>query len=134
MNADKNQLIFLGSVCLIILIMGFLFGSFYQKEKSVYRFENLENLLATLNSDVVPSIVSFGKVKEIDGKKIIVSFNDSVITIEVNENTSIYKMDNGQKEINFDEILVGDELSAKIKINSEKEFFEAESIVFFNKN
>jgi hypothetical protein len=130
---DKKQLYFIfGCACVLLLIIGCLFGVLYQKKNS--EILQLKNLLGSLNSDVVPSIVSYGKVTEINGRNITISFNDNLIVIYVREDTPIYKMNDGQKEINFDEIKVGDELNVKIRINPDEESFESESIIDFNKN
>ncbi len=131
LDLDKKKIIILISISILFLIVGFLFGKIYQIQKGNFQ---LEYLISSLNSDVIPSIISYGKVTEINGRNITIAFNDSLIVVYVKEDIPIYKINGRQEEINFEQIKVGDELNVELKINIESENFEAESVINFSKN
>lgn len=129
MDKKQQYFIFLGGS---LVIIGCMLGFFYQWQKSSYQLKKIENILGTLNTDVVPSITSYGRVEKINGRNIMLSFNSSLIEFNVADSVPIYGTGKGRSEVDFDQIKIGDELNVQIKINQEKKIFEAESITIFN--
>jgi len=138
---NKQNLYFIS--LLVVLALGFLalgiaIGISWQDKKISLKTEKAENILKILNSEVVPSIVSYGIVSSINDREVTMVFNEDPITIKVKNGASIYNVgENGGKNLNqsdFSQIKVGDVLNAKITVDSNGIFESNSIIVFSDKN
>ncbi len=99
----------------------------------------MENVVKILRSDVVPSIVSYGKVTSIDGRKITMSFNNDSITIIINDDAIISSLvgsqdySAGQNVSDISKIKVGDVLNISLIVD-ESGNFHGDSVINFSEN
>jgi hypothetical protein len=132
-NEKKIYLIFL---VLLFLIVGIILGIFYQNKKDIFKIEKTEAILKILNSEVVPSIVSYGIITEIKDREITMIFNEDPITIKIKDDASIHSVGKSAGEslsqLDFSQIKIGDVLNAEIKVNSAGTF-ESNSVIVFSK-
>lgn len=126
-------------IILIALLLLSVFGLFYSNQKNIIRVEKMENAVKILRSDVVPSIVSYGKVTSIDGRKITMSFNSDSITIFINEDAMISSL-TGSQDYTADQIVsdvnqikVGDTLNVTLTVD-ESGYFYGDSVIIFSEN
>jgi hypothetical protein len=137
---NLNPILVLAGLVLIFLIIGFACGVFYSNQSKRIdksgKLENTDSILKTLNSEVVPSIISYGMVTSINNREITMVFNKDPITIKVKEDASIRNMgennDKSSSQSDLNQIKVGDTLNAEIKINTDG-VFESNSIIVFPK-
>ena len=126
---DKKNLIIILVVALVSVIVGGALGMFLQSAKdapAILTAEKLQPVVKSLSSKVVPSIMAFGQVEKIDGRKITITYNketlevpfkDSAIIYTFNPPTTTSKTDKpGQIKVSFSEIKVGDNLSVTVKL------------------
>jgi preprotein translocase subunit YajC len=131
---SSYRLIFLA---VIFLAIGILLGIFFQYQISNSRLQKAQGVIKILNSEVVPSIISYGKVTNIDGKKITLAFNQDLITITIKDDALIRILsdstaknaDSAKSEIN--QIKVGDMLNVKTSVDSTGNF-EGEEVIDFS--
>jgi len=139
MKIKQSYPILLICLALGFLIAGSALGVFVQSQKDAPQLKKLESLLKTLNSEVVPSIISYGKVTGIDGRKITMAFNDDLITVKIKDNASIYNLngadtvDVNQSQINLSQIKVGDMLNVTVTVDADGNF-EGDEVINFSKN
>jgi len=126
-------------IILFLLVLLVVFWLFYSNQKNSIRLEKMENLISILRSDVVPSIVSYGKVTNIDGRKITMSFNNDFITIIINDDAMISSLagnqdyDAGQNTSDISQIKVGDVLNVSLTVD-ESGNFHGDSVINFSQN
>jgi len=115
--------------------MGLLLGMFWQKYRDDFKLEKAQSVFKILSSDVVPSIVSYGTVTNIDGRKITMAFNNDLITVKIKDSAAIYNLvgDNGndQSKADFNQIKIGDSLNVTVDVNTDGTF-EGESVINFS--
>jgi len=127
------------ALAIVFLIIGIILGIFYQSQKINQQLQKVEGTLKILNSEVVPSIVSYGKVTNIDGRKITMAFNDDSITIKIKDDALIRFLSSSNnknvnpKEVGIDQIKVGDMVNVKTVIDTEGSF-EGTSVIDFSQN
>ena len=134
MAKKQSYQTYLSPVLIVVfLLVGIVLGVLYQNKKEGNKLQQPAAVIKILNSDVVPSIVSYGKVTNIDGRKITMAFNEDLITIKVRDDASIYNIASqaGQSKMDFSQIKVGDMLNVKIDIDSDGNF-EGYSIINFS--
>jgi len=126
-------------IIFILLLLSAIFGLFYNNQKNSILAKKMENAVNILRSDVVPSIVSYGKVTSIEGRKITMSFNNDSITIIINEDAIISSLignqnyTEGQAVSDMSRIKVGDMLNVSLTVD-ENGYFYGDSVINFSEN
>jgi preprotein translocase subunit YajC len=119
---------------LVLLFAGYLFGMGIYSQKSQNQELKLKNIISALTSDVVPSIVSYGKVVSINGRELVIAFNEAQIKVRVKDNARIYLLASGdQAQFDFGQIKVGDMLNVDISVDQDGNFV-GESVIDFAQN
>jgi hypothetical protein len=102
--------------------LGIWFGIFYQQQKDLIGEKNIGNTLKSLSSKNIASIIAYGQLTRTEGRDITISYLGDSMKILIEDGCKIYLIGSragGQsekKEINFEEIKVGDHLNITIKI------------------
>jgi hypothetical protein len=108
------------------LFIGYLLGVASYEYKNRAQESKLENIVAALDSDVVPSIVSYGKVVSINGREIVMAFNEDRIKIKVRDDAKIHalsgRLNGDQAPFDFNQIKVGDMLNVDVSVDPDGNF------------
>lgn len=115
------------------LIMGGAIGIYFQFQKDAPKLNIARNVIKSLSSKVVPSIVAFGKVSKIDGRNITLDYNGDSITISIINDAQIYGSSgqDGQTAESFENIKMGDNLSVNLKVLPDGQL-QGQSIIILN--
>jgi len=104
---------------LIIFILGCLAGIYLEKQKMVPELEKITKaakILNAINSKVIPSPIAFGEITKISGRIVTLNYAGESLDISVKDNAQIYSFSQGQKQIDFSQIKVGDWLNITIEV------------------
>jgi len=117
---NKLNLIILILIGVALFILGGGFGSYYQAEK----LEPQINALRGLSSEVIPSIVAYGKITKIDGKNLTLTYGEGSITVKIRDNAPVYYFidsPSGEqtKKIRLEDIKLEDSAHVSISISSD---------------
>jgi len=122
----RNFVILFIFIGLFLFVLGGGLGILYEAQQNGPQTGKSQteanNLVRDLSSEVVRSIVVYGKVEAIDGKNIIVSNGGDIITIELSENIQAYSSSRddlgrpSQQEIQIKDIKKGDILNITSKL------------------
>ncbi|OGZ73099.1 MAG: hypothetical protein A2998_03345 [Candidatus Staskawiczbacteria bacterium RIFCSPLOWO2_01_FULL_37_25b] len=132
-----NKKILIGIIPIIVaLILGGAIGIFFQFQKDAPQVKKSGEVIKSLSSKVVPSIVAFGRVSKIDGRNITLDYNGDNITINIGDDAKIYTSSNqgeggGQEIISFENIKTGDNLSINLKVLPDGQL-QGQSIIILN--
>lgn len=122
---------------IVFLLIGCLLGIFFYKHKEYKKIVGFEKVVAALNSEAIPSIVSYGKVTKIDGRNLQIAFNEDTITIIIRDNAKVYMIKNslaGKRSISeFGDIKIGDMVNIELSVNEDGEFIGNSVIDFSEK-
>jgi len=129
---DKKTLTTLIIVAVCALVVGVIIGIIVQMK--IYapkeaKLQTYEYAVKSLSSKIIPSIMAYGQVEKIEGRKVTMSYNketlevpfkDSAVIYTFNPPTATSKTDKPtQVKVSFSEIKVGDNLSVTIKLLSD---------------
>jgi len=139
---NKQQSLYL--ILLLVLALGILsaggvFGILYQKQKDRPQIKKMETSLKILGSEVVPSIISYGRVTNITGRQITLAFNSDLITVNIRDDAPVYTFTSTgssnmtQSEVSLNQIKAGDTLNISINVGSDGTF-EGNSVIVLPKN
>jgi preprotein translocase subunit YajC len=122
---------------LAILLLGLLSGIFFFRQEAILQSQKMANILGTLNSQVVPTIISYGTVTAINGKEITIAFNSDLITIKMKDDAPVHLLygnasEAEQQNKSLEAVSVGDMLKVDIIVNADGSF-EGKSIINFSK-
>jgi hypothetical protein len=124
-------------LALILLFVGYLLGVASYEYKNRAKELKLKNVITTLGSDVVPSIISYGKVVSINGREIVMAFNEDKIRIKVKDDAKIHmlsgKLNGDQTPFDFNQIKVGDMLNIDVSVDHGGNFI-GNSVIDFTQN
>lgn len=121
------------------LVIGITFGIYYKSQKNDIQQQKMKDAFKVLSSEVVPSIVSYGKVTNIEGRKVTMAFNNDLITILIKEDAMISSLiGNGNPDVNqeksdINKIKVGDMLNITVTVDENGEF-QGDSVINFSEN
>jgi len=119
------------ALCASIFLIGCLSGFLCSNLKSSQRVYALEKVLNVLDSQVVPSITSYGRVTDINGNKITIAFNEDAITVTAKDGVRIQTLGSGRSAADLSQIKIGDMLNVDITVESDGSFV-ANSIMNFS--
>lgn len=136
-NFNYSYAVFTG-IAIVFLVIGSLFGMSFYKQRAEAQLQKFKNALEVLGSEVVPSVVSYGKVISINGRDVTMAFNEDTITIKIKDDAKIYVLESGSASGNrepygFSDIKVGDMLKVDISIDSSGNFV-GDSVIDFPQN
>jgi len=130
-----NKKIYLIGLVSIFLVLGFIFGVLYQAQKNFSQIEKTKSIFKILNSQVVPSIVSYGIVTDINNREVTIVFNEDPVTIKIKDDASVNIIGKNDEryldKLDINQIKVGDALNAEVNINSDG-VFESDSVIIFS--
>ena len=116
---NKINLIALSIVAgLLLIASGGALGFFYKTQQVSPQLDVIKNL----SSKIIPSMVAYGQVTEIEGRNITLSYGGDNIKINVEESSSVYLSINDsagkpmQEKISFKDIKKGNNLSVAVKL------------------
>ncbi len=121
----NRSLIIAVVIGLALFVLGGGLGVFYQTQKDVPQSEKdqaMEAVIKSLSSEVIPSIIAYGQVIKIEGKDITLSYGGDSIKVSMAENSPVFSFINDaagksvQKEVEFKEIKIKDNLNISIKL------------------
>ncbi len=124
----NKSLILIIAGAVVIFVLGGGLGISYQAQKSgTSGSSNSDAVVKTLSSKVVPSIIAYGEVTNIQGKNITLSYGSDSIIIPVNDDSQIFSFGQSadtktppvQKKVTFAEIKKGDSLNVNLKLLSD---------------
>jgi len=123
---DRTSLITIVIVAVIVFIIGGGLGIAYQSQKGVTTggAVSAQEVVKTLSSKVVPSIIAYGNVSDIQGKNITLSYGTESIIVAVTDNAQIFtftqsadpKVAPTQTKTDFSKIKKGDSLNISLKL------------------
>lgn len=121
----------------MLLFVGYIFGMGIYSQKNQNQELKIKNMISALTSDVVPSIVSYGKVVSINGRELVIAFNEAQIKVKVKEGATVHLLSekiNGDKSpFDFSQIKVGDMLNIDLTIDQDGNFV-GDSVIDFAQN
>jgi len=141
---DKKIIIILYGAVSIGLLIGFAIGMFIQIQKyspDIAKLKILEPTIKYLSSKVVPSILIYGQVVNVDGRNITLEFQKEQLVVEIKTDAKIYsyqkpvdgsKTAQGQTESNFIEIKKGDSLNVTGQVLGDGKLV-GKSVIILNK-
>ncbi len=156
-NLIMNNKILIVSICIIIggivlLGFGYLAGISLEQEKTgpqlekLEKFEKMINVLNSLNSSkIIASIIAFGEVTKISDRTVTLTYGTENLPVRIKEDAKIYSFimpapnNKGeqvisgipeQKNAEFKDIKVGDNLNVSLRILPEGEL-EGLSVIIF---
>jgi hypothetical protein len=124
-KATKLNLTALVIVGLVVFVIGVASGIFYQTKKDSPQQANtvaMQTSIKSVTSKVVPSILAYGQVTDIDGRNLTLSYGGDNVIIAINDNATITslikdsKSASGQQKIDFSQIKNGDTLNVSVKL------------------
>ena len=122
---------------IVLLFIGYLFGMSIYSQKNQTQELKFKNIISALTSDVVPSIVSYGKVVSIDGRELVIAFNEAQIRVKVKDGARVHllsgQIDGDQSPFDFSQIKVGDMLNVDLSIDQDGNFI-GDSLIDFAQN
>ena len=126
---EKRIVILIVILCLLSFILGGGLGFFYKDQISVSQTSNTE-VIKNLSSEMVTSIMVYGKVSGINGRTMTLSYNDKTMVLEVGNDAQIYSLVSqtvSNSAINeqlksFDDVKVGDSVNVALTMPSEGVF------------
>jgi Cu/Ag efflux protein CusF len=133
----KILIILLIIVSLVLFTAGLSLGIFYQKQKDAPKVDAAKIILEKLSSKTVPSIAIYGKVTKIDGKNITLTFAGDTMTVNIKDGSNIYSFRGSggtsgnvpvQQDAKFEDIKVGDNLNATMKVLADGQL-ESQSVI-----
>lgn len=119
-----------GSKLVILIIIGILLvagggaaGFFYNSKMQAPSTD----LIRTLSSKAIPSIIAYGEVKNISGKNLTISYKGDSISVKIADNAQVVILTpqagssttQAQVKADFSKIKVGDNLNVSIKVFSD---------------
>jgi len=133
---DNPQYLYIAIIAagFVLLFIGYLFGMSIYSQKNQNQELKIKNIISALTSDVVPSIVSYGKVVSINGRELVIAFNEAQINVKIKDNARVYLLSSGdQEQFDFGQIKVGDMLNIDISVDQDGNFI-GESVIDFAQN
>ena len=121
---------------IIALIVGGVIGIYFQFQKDAPQVKRAGEVIKSLSSKVVPSIVAFGQVSEINGRNVTLDYSGEKITINIGEDAKIYASSDqntggGQATVSFSDIKTGDNLSVNLKVFADGQL-QGQSVIILN--
>ena len=115
------------------LIMGGAIGIYFQFQKDAPKLNIARNVIKSLSSKTVPSIVAFGKASKIEGRNITLDYNGDIITINISDDAQIYTSSSGteQTATSLENIKIGDNLSVNLKVLPDGQL-QGQSVIILN--
>lgn len=123
---DNKALTTLIVVAVLFLIVGGGVGMAYQTQKDSVKIKQvniMEPAFKGLSSKVIPSIVAYGQVTNIEGRNITLSYSGESLTVKIKDNANIYSFATApgtktasQEKANFSDIKKGDNLNISLKL------------------
>ena len=77
------------AVVAVVFVGGVVFGMLLQVQKDAPQIDKADSVLKILTSRVVPSIVVYGEISEIDGNKITISFSGDSATVKMRAGAAV---------------------------------------------
>ena len=118
-KANLTILILLG---VILFLVGGGIGIFYQMQKD----SSGDTVIKALSSKVIPSIVAYGQVTEINGRNITIFYSGETLTVPIAQDAQVssFTQANGQtgstqQQSSFNQIKKGDSINISIKVSSD---------------
>jgi len=119
---DNKKTIILVSLIMLGIVflgVGYFAGVTLEKQKMVPELEKITKaakILNAINSKVIPSPIAFGEITKISGRIVTLNYAGESLDISVKDNAQIYSFSQGQKQIDFSQIKVGDWLNITIEV------------------
>lgn len=131
---ETRKIIIFAVVAALMLVIGFLGGMWWGGRGTPQTVVSNQTTSQTsaqvvkdLTSKVIPSIAAYGKVTKIDGKNITLSYQGDALVVPIRDDAKIYSFTTTtatgtvaktptSKEITFQELKVGDDLSINVRI------------------
>lgn len=120
---NKATLLILSVIALIVIfVLGGVFGMFLQAKNDALQIDKSQEALRALTSNAVASVVVYGKISNINGRTITVSFNGDTAVVKLSDNAAIssfegYRQgDNTPQNINLSQVQEGQTVSISSKI------------------
>lgn len=126
---------------------GYFAGVFLEKEKTGSQIEKLEKLTSVTSllssSKLIVSIIGYGKVTDISGRKITLTTGSESLQVSIREDAQMYSFVapafvegkiseiSAQKVIKFEDIKVGDNLNVSTKMLADGQM-EGLSVAIFS--
>ena len=101
-------------VAVVFLIAGFYASFLLQENRIMPGANTAENSLKILRSDLIPSIVAFGQIKNISGRTVTLSYDIDTLVIDLAPEAKVFI--SGEKEMNFSDLKVGDYINISLKV------------------
>lgn len=79
-------------VGVLLLVVGAGVGYLYSLKYQSPNIKNNSEAVKALSSNVIPTIVAYGKVLSVQGKNITVSFKNDSITVPIKDGAQIYAL------------------------------------------
>lgn len=138
---DTKNLTIVIVVAVIFLVVGGAVGMTLQSSKdatAVAGYAKLQPAVEALSSKVVPSIIAYGQVTNIEGKNLTLSYSGQTLVVAVAQNANIYSFvapaagskvtTPTQRKATFAEIKKGDNLNISLKLSSDGKL-EGQSVI-----
>jgi len=118
------------------LIIGGAIGVYFQFQKDAPKLNIARNVIKSLSSKTVPSIVAFGKASKIEGRNITLDYNGDTITIGISDDAQIYTSSNQTAGATptaslLENIKIGDDLSVNLKVLPDGQL-QGQSVIILN--
>lgn len=128
-------------VAVVAVIVGGVLGMGMQTAKdssAVSAAAKLQPAVKTLSSKVIPSIIAYGQVTNIQDRNITLTYGGDSITVPVGNNSNIYSFippaagsktaTPTQQKVQFGEIKKGDSLNISVKLSADGKI-EGQSVI-----
>jgi hypothetical protein len=129
---DKTSTIVLVLIGVVLFSVGGGLGVIYEGQKLAPELEQKQRFSEILSSQIISSIVAYGKAEKIEGQNITLNYREENITIKIREKAPVYYLSTTQPQeetnkISMEDIKIGDYLFISIVI-SEDGYLEGTTI------
>ena len=144
---NKNLIILSVIAGVVIFVLGGGLGVFYQTQKGLLQTEKvqtkvqtMETVIKSLSSKVIPSIIAYGEVTNIEGRNITLSYGGESLTIKIKDDSQIFSFVKtaslkkgepavtSQQKVDFKTIKKGDNLNISVKLLPDGQL-ESQSVI-----
>lgn len=139
---SKTNIIVLVIVIAVVgVIVGLGLGMMLQKQADapkVSKFAAYETAVKALSSKAVPSIIAYGQVSNIEGRKVTLNYSGETLVVDVAQNANVYALTPAagakaptapvQRKALFTEVKKGDNLNITLKLSSDGKI-EGQSVI-----
>ncbi len=115
-KTNTTALLIIGG--LLLMVLGGVIGVLYKTQQVLPQM----NVIKYLSSQIIPSMVAYGEVTDIEGRNITLSYNGDSMKVQVPENSPVYSFVNNktskpiQEQVSFENIKKGDNVNVTVKL------------------